>query len=130
MTAPNTHPKIDQGLCGEPVDLAPGRASARFVATAVMNTDDRGLVHGGFIFGLADHAAMLAVNDPHVVLGSADVRFVAPVKVGDEVLATAEVTEEKGKKRVLSVSAKVGEREVLSGTMVAFVLEKHVLADG
>ncbi len=127
MSEPNTHPKIDRGLSGAPLALSPGKATARFVATDVMSTDDRGLVHGGFVFGLADHAAMLAVNDPHVVLGSADVRFVAPVKVGDEVIASAEVTEEKGKKRVLSVSAKVGEREVLAGTMVAFVLEKHVL---
>ena len=27
-----------------------------------------GWYNGGFIFGLADHAAMLAVNDPNVVL--------------------------------------------------------------
>jgi acyl-coenzyme A thioesterase PaaI-like protein len=127
VTEPNTHPKIDRALCGEPVALAPGKATTRFVATEAMNTDDRGLVHGGFVFGLTDHAAMLAVNDPHVVLGSADVRFVAPVKVGDEVVASAEVTEEKGKKRVLTVSAKVGDTEVLTGTMVAFVLERHVL---
>ncbi len=127
MTEPNTHPKIDRALCGEPVSLAEGEATARFVATDAMNTDERGLVHGGFVFGLADYAAMLAVNDPHVVLGSADVRFVAPVKVGDEVIASAKVTEEKGKKRVLAVSAKVGDTEVLAGTMVAFVLEKHVL---
>jgi acyl-coenzyme A thioesterase PaaI-like protein len=124
---PNTHPKIDRALCGEPVSLEAGRATARFVATPEMATDDRGLVHGGFVFGLADHAAMLAVNDPFVVLGSADVRFVAPVKVGDEVVATAEVTETKGKKRVLSVTACVGDREVLGGTMTAFVLDQHVL---
>ena len=127
MSESKTHLKIDHALCGEPLDLDEGRASARFVASEVMNTDARGLVHGGFIFGLADHAAMLAVNDPHVVLGSADVRFIAPVKVGDEVIATAVVGETKGKKRVIDVSAKVGDREVLSGTMVAFVLEKHVL---
>jgi acyl-coenzyme A thioesterase PaaI-like protein len=126
MTEPNTHSEIDQELCGEPLELAEGRGSARFVATQKMNTDAHGLVHGGFIFGLADHAAMLAVNDPHVVLGSADVRFIAPVVVGDVVIATAEVTEEKGKKRVLSVSAKVGDKEVLSGTMVAFVLDRSV----
>ncbi len=92
-----------------------------------MAVDDRGLVHGGFVFGLVDHAAMVAVNDPNVVLGSSDVRFLAPVSVGDTVDATATVSEEKGKKRVLTVSAKVGDKEVLSGTMTAFVLDKHVL---
>lgn len=129
MTEPNTHPKIDRRLCGEPVTLAPGEATTRFTASDEMNTDDRGLVHGGFVFGLVDHAAMLAVNDPFVVLGSADVRFVAPVKVGDVVTAHAKVIEEKGKKRVLAVRAEASGADVLTGTMTAFVLESHVLAD-
>ena len=94
-----------------------GRYARRFVA-----------LHGGFVFGLADYAAMLAVNDPNVVLGAAEVRFTAPVKVGDEVVAAAKVIEEKGKKRVIEVSAKVGEAEVLAGTLTAFVLPEHVLA--
>ena len=128
MTTPNTHLKIAPRLCGEPVALAPGEATTRFVTTAEMGADAEGLVHGGFVFGLADYAAMLAVNDPNVVLGAAEVRFTAPVKVGDEVVAAAKVIEEKGKKRVIEVSAKVGEAEVLAGTLTAFVLPEHVLA--
>ncbi len=128
MTTPNTPPAIDRRLCGEPVTLEEGRAVARFVATKEMAADGEGLVHGGFVFGLADHAAMLAVNHPFVVLGSADVRFVAPVRVGDEVIATATRTEQKGKKHVIAVRAAVGDREVLAGTMTAFVLDRHVLA--
>ena len=123
----NTHHEINRRLCGEPVELGEGTATARFVATPDMAADDRGLAHGGFVFGLADHAAMLAVNDPNVVLGSADVRFIAPVKVGDTVDATAKIVETKGKKRVIEVSASVGATEVLAGTMTAFVLPEHVL---
>ena len=47
-----------------------------------MAADGRGLVHGGFTFGLADFAAMCAVNDPNVVLGAATCKFLAPVQVG------------------------------------------------
>lgn len=128
MTTVNTHLGISHRLCGTPGTLKDGFATARFVATKDMGADAHGLVHGGFVFGLADHAAMLAVNDPNVVLGSAETRFLAPVKVGDEVLAEALVKEIKGKKRVIEVSAKVGETQVLSGTMTAFVLEAHVLS--
>jgi acyl-coenzyme A thioesterase PaaI-like protein len=124
---PATHLGIDRRLCGEPTLLEEGRASTRFVATPEMAADERGLVHGSFVFGLVDYAAMLAVNDPFVVLGSADVRFTAPVRVGDEVNATATRVEHKGKKHVLNVRATVGEREVLVGTLTAFVLERHVL---
>ncbi len=124
---PDTHLGIDQRLCGEPVSLAPGAATVRFTATPEMVADARGLVHGGFVFGLADHAAMLAVNHPYVVLGSAETRFLAPVKVGDEVIASARRVEEKGRKHVLEVEARVGETRVLTGTLTAFVLDGHVL---
>lgn len=128
MPEPKTHLKIDRQLCGTPVALAEGKASAKLATTAEMAVDDRGLVHGGFVFGLVDYAAMLAVNDPLVVLGSADVRFTAPIAVGDEVLATATRTEQRGKKHILAVSARVGDREVFEGTMTAFVLDRHVLS--
>jgi acyl-coenzyme A thioesterase PaaI-like protein len=128
MTEPNTHLKIDRRLCGEPVKLAEGAATAKLRTTPDMAVDDEGLVHGGFVFGLVDHAAMLAVNHPLVVLGSANVRFTAPVRVGDEVLATATRTEQKGKKHTFEVAAHVANRQVLTGTMTAFVLDEHVLA--
>lgn len=125
---PNTHRKISRALCGEPVALQPGSATVRLTTTEVMVVDDEGLVHGGFVFGAADYAAMLAVDHPNVVLGSAEVRFVAPVRLGDEVHAKAELVETKGKKRVLEVVAAVGDAVVLRGTMTAFVLDQHVLA--
>lgn len=127
MTQPNTHLGIDPELCGVPVELAPGRAVTRFTAAARMAADERGLVHGGFVFGLADYAAMLAVNDPFVVLGAADARFLAPVRVGDVVLATASVTQDKGKKRVVEASAAVGDTAVFTATFTTFVLDAHVL---
>jgi acyl-coenzyme A thioesterase PaaI-like protein len=124
---PNTHPKIDAALCGTPVSQAPGRATASFVPTAAMAVDDRKLVHGGFVFGFADYAAMLAVDDPNVVLGSADVRFLKPVVVGDALLATASVESASGRKRMVQVIVTRGAEEVLTGTFTCFVLDKHVL---
>jgi acyl-coenzyme A thioesterase PaaI-like protein len=49
-----THTKIDPTLCGRPVELASGRARVVLDAIAQMAADERGLVHGGFTFGLAD----------------------------------------------------------------------------
>ncbi len=124
---PQTHLAINPRLCGTPIHLEPGRALVRFTATPEMAADEHGLVHGGFVFGLADYAAMLAVNDPFVVLGAADLRFTRPVRVGDVVEAQAEVLETKGKKHVVSVTARVLERVVMTGTLTTFVLEAHVL---
>ena len=62
---PNTHLGINSALCGEVIELTDGGATAQLTTTAAMAADDQGLVHGGFVFGLADYAAMLAVNDPN-----------------------------------------------------------------
>ena len=122
-----THDRIDPRLVGSPIRLTEGAAEVGLTTLPEMAADERGLVHGGFLFGLADYAAMLAVNDPLVVLGAAEVRFVAPVAVGEVVVAEAERREQKGKKHVVAVRARVGEREVMTGTLTTFVLEKHVL---
>ncbi len=92
-----------------------------------MRVDQTGLVHGGFVFGLADYAAMLAINEPTVVLGSAEVRFVAPVVVGARLIAEAEALPPAGKKRAVQVRVLLGEQVVLSGSFVCFVPSAHVL---
>ena len=125
---PNTHKQIDETLCGTPVLLEPGVAHVSLETTLVMSADEAGLVHGGFVFGAADFAAMLAVNDPYVVLGASECRFLAPVAVGQTVLLQANVIETKGKKRVVEVTGTVGATPVFAGTFTTFVLEKHVLS--
>jgi len=107
--------------------LEKGKAVVELTASMEMVVDDRGLVHGGFTFGLADYAAMLAVNDPLVVLGSADVRFLAPVKAGDRMVATGLVESVEGKRRNVSVEVSVDDGVVLRGTMACYVLDRHVL---
>lgn len=122
-----THEQIDKRLCGAPVHTADGSSSVKMETSADMAVDSPGLVHGGFIFGLADHAAMIAVNDPYVVLGGAETRFLKPVKVGDTVLAKARTEAVKGKKHVVAVDVARGDDLVFQGTFTCFVLEKHVL---
>ena len=123
----NTHLGINPALCGAPVSLSEGSAVASLTTTEAMAADDRGLVHGGFVFGLADYAAMLAVNDPNVVLGAATTRFTAPVRVGQVVVTTATQSAVKGRKHTVEVTASVGDRTVFTGTFTTFVLDGHVL---
>ena len=100
-----------------------------------MAVDAAGLVHGGFVFGLADHAAMLAVNHPNVVLGSAAVRFLLPVAVGERLVAEASLAETSGRKNRVLVEvrrdaaggARGAGAAVMSGELVCFTLDRHVL---
>ncbi|MDA3894539.1 MAG: thioesterase [Desulfobacteraceae bacterium] len=122
-----THQEIDQKLCGNPITIEPDFSCIELKTDKSMMVDKQGLVHGGFIFGLADYAAMLAVNDPNVVLGSADVKFLMPVKVGEIVVAEANTTSKKGKKYIVTVVVHRKDEAVFSGEFTCFVLDKHVL---
>lgn len=123
-----THKDISAELCGVPVEFSPGRCVVAMKTIQAMAADDMGLVHGGFVFGMADYAAMVAVNDPFVVLGSSETKFLKPVKVGDSLTATAVVKEEAGKKRIVDVTVTRDGDDVLTGAFTCFVLEKHVLS--
>ncbi len=122
-----THRQIDESLCGRVTALEEGFARVWLHTTQAMVADEKGLVHGGFLFGAADYAAMAAVNDPNVVLGAAEVRFLAPVRKGESVIFEARVAEQKGKRRRVKVAGSVEGRRVFEGSFDAFVLEKHVL---
>ncbi|MEZ4452737.1 MAG: PaaI family thioesterase, partial [Nannocystaceae bacterium] len=125
---PATHLRIDPSLCGAPIELGPGRAVVRLEAAPAMAADEHGLVHGGFLFGLADYAAMLAVNHPNVVLGGAEVRFLRPVVVGEVAIAEALHTGDEGKKKLVRVEVRVGDAIVCRGDFTCFIPEAHVLA--
>lgn len=123
-----THEQIDKELCGTPAEVSENHAKIEMTATQRMAVDETGLVHGGFLFGLADHAAMLAVNHPNVVLGGAEVRFLKPVRPGELLVAEAAVTEVDGKKHAVEAFVYKNDETVFSGRFDCFVLDQHVLA--
>ena len=122
-----THEEINSKLCGIPITVEPDFSRIELKTDDSMMVDKQGLVHGGFIFGLADYAAMLAVNDPNVVLGGADVKFLKPVKVGETIIAEAQITSTKGTKHIVSVTVSRNDEAIFSGDFTCFVLDKHVL---
>ena len=121
-----THLGISPELVGVATALEPGRASASLLTRPEMAADPQGLVHGGFVFGLADYAAMVAVNDPYVVLGAADCRFLLPVRVGETLVAEAVVQDQQGKKRLVDCTVRKGREAVFTATFTCFVLPRHV----
>ena len=122
-----THLKINNALCGTITTLEERLCVVEMETTPNMGSDTQQLVHGGFVFGMADYAAMCAVNDPYVVLGAAETQFLKPVKVGDRLTARAVVMEVKGRKHQVPVTVSRGDDVVFKGTFTCFVLDSHVL---
>ena len=124
-----THEHTSEQYVGRPVDIADGRAVVELATTEEMTVDDRGLVHGGFVYGAADYAAMLAVNEPTVVLTASEVTYPNPTRVGQTVRAEATVTD-GGDRPTVEVTARIEEtgETVLDGTFSCAVLPEHVLS--
>jgi uncharacterized protein (TIGR00369 family) len=123
-----THKTISTRLCGTPVSVENGASRVVLETDKEMAVDDFGLVHGGFVFGLADHAAMIAVNDPNVVLGAAGVKFLKPVRAGQTIIADAKVLDRQGKKQSVMVDVHAESEKVFTGEFTCFILDRHVLA--
>jgi len=123
----NTHLAIDQRLCGSVVQVGPPLSIVQLDLTDGMKADDRGLVHGGFIFGAADYAAMAAINDPNVVLAGANVRFLKPARIGERLLFEGRVDVVDGRKHTVSVTGRSASGlEMFSGSFSCLVARHHV----
>lgn len=123
-----THLKINQRLSGVPLQLQQGKGGVlRLTTQEEMVADEKGLIHGGFLFSAADYLAMITINHPNVVLGSSSVRFLKPVKLGDEVEFRSQVVQSEGYKDTVRVEGFVDGEKVFEGEFKCYSLEKHVL---
>jgi acyl-coenzyme A thioesterase PaaI-like protein len=122
----NTHLQIDNTINGTVVELEEGYAKVELATQDFMVVDKEGLVHGGFAFGAADFAAMAAVNDPFVVLAKSEVKFLAPVKLGETMVFEGRVVSRNGMKQSVEVEGRVGDKKVFTGTFYTVVLERHL----
>lgn len=122
-----THNKINIDLAGRVLEIETDHfARVSLVTNEKMLADEKGLIHSGFTFGLADYAAMLAVNHPNVVLTAANVQYIHPVKLGDILLALARVEKKDGQKRKVIVDIRVVDKTVFHGKFTCLITNKHV----
>ncbi len=124
----NTHKSINSRYSGKVVYISNKKARVVLHTNIDMVADETGLIHGGFIFSSADYAAMVAVNDENVVLGSSECRFIAPVKKGECVIFDAVSKSQNGRKIEVYVEGRVDGKTVFTGTFTTFVLKKHILS--
>ena len=122
-----THNKINPGLSGQIIQLEENYSKVKLNTTSDMIADEKGLIHGGFIFSLADFAAMVCINHPNVVLGGATVKFLKPIKQGDTLIAEGRLSKVDGKKHIVSVTIQKLDQIVFDGDFQCFILDKHVL---
>lgn len=95
-------------------DVAPGRATARMRITETM-INGHDVAHGGYTFLLADTAFAFACNTyAPTVARAAEVSFLRPVKVNDELMAVAQERISVGSGGIYDVTVSNQEGEVVA----------------
>jgi acyl-CoA thioesterase len=102
--------RASQGLGMRIVDVAPGRASLEMTVRDDM-VNGHAIGHGGLTFTLADSAFAFACNSYNrsTVAAGADIRFLAPTRLGDVLLAEAVERERSGRDGVYDVTVRCGD---------------------
>jgi acyl-CoA thioesterase len=88
----------------EVVDVAPGRATLRMTVREDM-VNGHAIGHGGFTFTLADSAFAFACNSYNrsTVAAECEIRFLAPTRLGDVLVAQAVERSREGRDGVYDV---------------------------
>ncbi|EEO25757.1 hypothetical protein [Helicobacter winghamensis] len=105
-----------------------GKASVLLEVTNKMVLDKQGLVHSGYLFSSAAYCALLAVNEPNGIMIGAEVKFLAPIELSNEVLFRAETLQEDTKKREVKVEGFVLDIKIFDAIFYVAVFDKHVLS--
>lgn len=95
------------------VEAGPGRAVLSMTVRDDM-VNGHAIGHGGLTFALADSAFAFACNsyNRRAVAAAAEIRFRAPTRLGEELLATATERSREGRDGVYDVTVSVGETVV------------------
>ncbi|NUT93450.1 MAG: hydroxyphenylacetyl-CoA thioesterase PaaI [Saccharothrix sp.] len=96
-----------------PLELADGSATLAMTVTDRM-INGHGIAHGGYVFLLADTAFACACNRPGsvAVAAQAEIDFLVPVRLGDELVATAVERVRRGRSGIYDITVRRGDEVV------------------
>ena len=98
-------------------DVGPGRAELAMTVRDDM-VNGHGIGHGGLTFTLADSAFAFACNsyNRRTVAAGAEIRFRAPTRLGDDLVATAVERDREGRDGTYDVTVRAGDTVVAEFT--------------
>ncbi|WP_457028485.1 hydroxyphenylacetyl-CoA thioesterase PaaI [Kitasatospora sp. P5_F3] len=110
-------------------EVSTGRALMRMRVTASM-VNGHGMAHGGYLFLLADAAFSYACNSygPVTVAQAAQVTFLAPAAVGDELVAEAVERVRSGRTGIYDVTVRQADGKAAGKAVAEFRGQSVILA--
>jgi len=111
----------EREIIGELKELNVGEyARSELEITEDMVLEKAKVARGHFLFAQANSLAMALVDAEIALTGSAEIRYLRPVKLGETVTAYGKVVNRQHNKYNVNVQGKVGQEEVYEGHWVLF----------
>lgn len=118
--------QMSPNVVGELIEFYRNKAITRFVPMEKMAMDESGMIHAGFVFNAASFAAMAALNRKNSVLIASDVKFLAPIELGHEVIFKAEAIQNDTKKCEIKVEGFLLDIKIFDSLFHIAVFDKKI----
>lgn len=113
-------------VVGELIDLELGKSAISIMeVTPEMAFQRTGVTRSQYIFAQADSLAICVIDAENVVTGIANLKFKRRAKVGEKLIAKAQVIREKSNKTVVLVETRCQEELVFRGKFLVFALDER-----
>lgn len=113
-------------LCGAIIRMSEEEVLVKFTPNEQMVGDENNLIHSGFIFNAANYAAMCLVNRTHSLTIGAEVQFLAPIELDQEMLFLATIKHINDKKYKVLVKGTLLDIKIFEGTFHISIFDKEL----
>ena len=118
--------EMSPNIVGELLELYRNKAVVKFTPNERMTMDESKMIHAGFVFNSASFAAMAAINKKYSVLIAADVKFLAPIELGHEVIFKAEAIQSDTNKCDVKVEGYLLDIKIFDSLFHIAVFDKKI----
>jgi acyl-coenzyme A thioesterase PaaI-like protein len=116
-----------QEIIGELIDIELGKSAVSIFETREdMAFERTGVVRGHYMYSQAESLAIALVDAEVALTGLANVKYKRPVRVGEKLVAKAEVIREHKGKYVVLVVTRVLQEQVFRAKFVVFALDERL----
>ena len=113
-------------VSGELLDLELGKSGISLLnITEDMVFEKSRVAKGEYMFAQANSLALALIDAPMAITGVANIKYKAPVHVGDKLVAKAELKHRRGNKFFVWVKIKNGTKEVFRAKFILVSLESN-----
>ena len=117
---------ISREVSGELLNLELGKSGISLLnVTEDMLFEKSRVAKGEYMFAQANSLALALIDAPMAITGVANIKYKAPVHLGDKLVAKAELKHRRGNKYFVWVKIKNGTKEVFRAKFILVSLESN-----